>query len=1113
MSESLTAVPESSLVSLAERVDAVCYRFEKAWRTGKRPRIEDYLVGVADIDRPALLRELVPLDADYRRRAGEQPRRDEYMARFPDLAPDCLTDVSATLTVPDLGPASEPTRAGTAVRYRILRAHARGGLGEVFVAEDQELHREVALKEIVREYAADHRSRSRFLVEGEITGNLEHPGVVPVYGLGTYQDGRPFYAMRFIRGESLKEAIRRFHDSDVPGRDTGERSLAFRQLLRRFIDVCNAVAYAHSRGVIHRDLKPGNVMLGRFGETLVVDWGLAKVGVTDQEASSAKGTEEHGERAVQPRSGSQAEPTQLGAALGTPEYMSPEQASGRHDEVGPASDVYSLGATLHTLLTGRAPAVGAAVGKGRLKAHRGEVSSPRQVKRVVPAALEAICRKAMALRPDDRYFSALSLAADIEHWLADEPVAAYPEPLIQRTRRWLRRHRTLATSAAATLVMGLLLLGGAAVLLNNAREQERRHRIKAEATTEFLATVFHSPDPWRTLSMEEMLDLAATRLNHEFADDAITRGKLQASIAETYQRLGLYVKAAKLGEAIRTIQQESLGADHPDTLTTIHNLAIAYRDSGRLADALTLFEDLLKMRRSRLGAYHADTLVSMHSLAQSYGSAGRLNEAIALHEEVLQLNQATLGSHHPYTLMSINSLAYAYREVGRLADALTLHEQALPLQRATLGPDHPETLSSMNNLASMYRRMDRFAEATTLFEETLTRRKAALGPDHPHTLGTSNNLAVTYRSAGRLAEALSLFEETLKLMKAKHGHDHPDTLTAMVNLAAAYVAMNRLGEAIDLYEETLRLKRAKLGHDHPGTLMAMNHLAYAYRSAGRHLEALTLFEETLKLMRAKLGPEHPSTLTVMPGLAAVYHTTGRVAEALALCEEAFNLRKAKLGPEHSDTLASMSNLASAYQSAGRFEEARTLFLEALRLRRIKLGSEHPHTAASMHDLAGAYRTDGRFEESMRLYQEALAIRRKRLPPDHPELGATLAGLGQCLVQLRQYAEAEEPLREALSIQEKKQSSHWSRFSVQGMVGAALAGQNKFADAESLLVAAYEGLVVREKEMLPTEHERELGQSVDHLIRLYEAWGKPEKAAEWQAKRSDVGRPPNQPELR
>jgi tRNA A-37 threonylcarbamoyl transferase component Bud32 len=236
--------------------------------------------------------------------------------------------------------------ADGAERYQVLRPHARGGLGEVFVARDQELHREVALKEIDAQHAEDPHSRGRFVREAEITGGLEHPGVVPVYGLGRHADGRPFYAMRFIRGETLKDAIARLHSSARRAPARGD--LEFRQLLGRFVAVCNAVAYAHSRGVIHRDLKPSNVMLGPYGETLVVDWGLAK-------AVGRNAAEEDGpvEPALVPVLAEDSSATRTGAALGTPAYMSPEQAAGQLDQLGPAGDVYSLGATLYALLTGR----------------------------------------------------------------------------------------------------------------------------------------------------------------------------------------------------------------------------------------------------------------------------------------------------------------------------------------------------------------------------------------------------------------------------------------------------------------------------------------------------------------------------------------------------------------------------------------------------------------------------------------------------------------------------------------------------------------------------------------------------------------------------------------
>jgi eukaryotic-like serine/threonine-protein kinase len=230
-------------------------------------------------------------------------------------------------------------------RFRVLRPHARGGLGAVFVALDSELGREVALKQILDQHADDLVSRQRFLLEAEVTGGLEHPGIVPVYGLGTYAQGRPYYAMRFIRGDSLKQAIERFHGDAASKNDPGQYTLELRQLLRRFTDVCNAIEYAHSRGVLHRDIKPGNVIVGRHGETLVVDWGLAK--------ATGKADPTSGERTLVPSSASGSAETLPGSAMGTPAYMSPEQAAGDLERLGPRSDVYSLGATLYCLLTGK----------------------------------------------------------------------------------------------------------------------------------------------------------------------------------------------------------------------------------------------------------------------------------------------------------------------------------------------------------------------------------------------------------------------------------------------------------------------------------------------------------------------------------------------------------------------------------------------------------------------------------------------------------------------------------------------------------------------------------------------------------------------------------------
>ncbi len=301
--------------------------------------------------------------------------------------------------------------AGAVPPFRILRPHARGGLGEVFLAEDPQLKRLVALKTLPSDHAPDPVSQARLVLEAETTGQLEHPGIVPVHALGRDERGQPYYVMRFIQGETLKAAVARFHGPEGKRLAPRQREVAFFRLLQSLITACNAVAYAHSRGVVHRDLKPENIMLGPFGETLVVDWGIAKV--QPEPTARTPGPEQtasgRGDLSL----------THPGAAVGTPRYMSPEQAAGNLEQVGVASDVYGLGATLYCLLVGHAPFPQDDMDEVLDHVRRGIFPAPRRLRRDIDPALESICLKAMALRPDERFASALDLGGEIEGWLAD----------------------------------------------------------------------------------------------------------------------------------------------------------------------------------------------------------------------------------------------------------------------------------------------------------------------------------------------------------------------------------------------------------------------------------------------------------------------------------------------------------------------------------------------------------------------------------------------------------------------------------------------------------------------------------------------------------------------
>jgi eukaryotic-like serine/threonine-protein kinase len=525
-------------------------------------------------------------------------------------------------------PLGEPTSAGS--RFRILRPWREGGLGKVSIAQDEELHRVVALKEIKPEHCDDKRTRERFVLEAEITGALEHPGIVPIYGLGHYPDGRPYYAMRFVRGDSLEALIERFHDPyQAEQEGQGKRSLEFRKMLGRFIDVCNAVDYAHSRGVLHRDLKPGNVMLGKYGETLIVDWGLAKLLGKEDPVGPGE------ETPVQASSENGRDPTRMGMLVGTPGFMSPEQAAGRLDLVGPGSDVYSLGATLYCLLVGKDPFQEKDLGKLLERVQQGRFSRPSAVNKATPPGLEAICLKAMSVAPDARYASARLLADDIERWLADEPVTAYQEPPLAALWRWARHHRALVAAAAALLITAVVGLSISTALLDRAwleTEDARAAAVQAQEAAEEQRTVaaarakeaseraeqilgflqgmvFEVQDRLEkipnTADLRSDLLVAAQQIFHHFIDSArdIKAPRTDAILIWAHLRLGqIYLLGGKTAEAVEQYQQgfeaaQKAAADAPDDPDAQGDLAAAYEKMGELilklgntAEARNFFE-------------------------------------------------------------------------------------------------------------------------------------------------------------------------------------------------------------------------------------------------------------------------------------------------------------------------------------------------------------------------------------------------------------------------------------------------------------------------------------------------------------------------------------------
>jgi serine/threonine-protein kinase len=902
-------------------------------------------------------------------------------------------------TQADIPPAPPPPPRPGAARYRVLHLHATGGLGQVSLAVEEELHREVALKQIQDRHASDADCRARFLREAEITARLEHPGIVPVYGLDSDEQGRPRYAMRFIRGESLHDAIRHFHEADQSRRDPSERALALRGLLRRFVDVCNAVAYAHSKGVIHRDLKPANVMLGDYGETLVVDWGLARV--LDQEDAATQPY-----RGIETRLDSGSTPTQQGQVVGTLAYMAPEQARGEQERVGIGSDVFSLGATLYCLLTGEPPYHGNRDEVLAL-ACQGQVLAARQVNARVPAALEAVCRKALSSRPEDRYASVRELAAEVERWLADEPLLAHRESPATRLRRWGRRHRSVVAAALVLLVASVvgLSLGLWAVGVEQ-QETARQRDLALEAEQR----AKDNQAAAQKAEAQAKKELARADHNLKLARHAVDECFGVAREHPLLQGDNLkQVKKLLLTRTLPFFNHFSKQTPEDRTLTEqqvedLFKVGYITDEIGSKEEALAWYERaravLLALVKAhpRVPRYRAALATIWDKLGNFQAETGKPAEALASFQKGLDLRLAVCKDHPDVAdyqadlAINWSNLGILHRQRGEPALAVQSYEKARDLLLA-LGKAHPAVPRYRSNLANtlhhlgvILREAGNSKEALANFEQARDIH-LALSTAHPNVTAyqadvanTFNSLAVLQREMGKPAEALTSYERARDIWLAL-SRAYPDVTSYRAglgktwnNLAYFRTKTGKASEALACYKEALDTQLA-LHRDHPevtayqadlgGTYCNLGH---QFRASDRASESLPPYAEAIRMLRAVLQrePGHSTARVFLRnshgGRARALTALGRHGEAAADLEQAIRL---DTGPSQSAFRMELAlALAHAGDHARAVQEARHL---------LRLHSEMSGTQA--YSLACIYALSAR--AAVKETSRPLAEREKR----------------------------------------------------------------------------------------------------------------------------------------
>jgi serine/threonine protein kinase/tetratricopeptide (TPR) repeat protein len=764
--------------------------------------------------------------------------------------------------------------AGTQIGpYKLLEKIGEGGFGKVFMAEQtQPVRRMVALK-IVKPGMDTQQVIARFESERQALALMAHPNIAQIIDGGATESGRPYFVMELVRGVPITEFCDKNH-------------LPAAERLKLFISICHAIQHAHYKGLIHRDIKPSNVMVTLHDGTPVVkiiDFGVAK-------ATAQKLTEK-------------TLFTAFGQMIGTPAYMSPEQAEMSGLDIDTRSDIYSLGVLLYELLTGTTPLDAvklreagfaemqrlireeepprpstrlSSLGDSATILAGNRATDPKHLARLLAGDLDWIVMKALEKDRNRRYVSPGSFAEDVERYLRRDAIIARPPSALYRLRKLAQRHRaavlTVAAMVAALLVgtavatwQAIVATGAkydavvAAAAEKDAKQTAEAKEAESRAVLDFVERrVFAAARPegqagglGHDVSLRRALQAALAAVDKSFVDQPLVEARVRRTLGNSFLYLSDARTAAEQHERARSIYLGLFGPDDPKTMTSTSDLANSYRAFGRYPESLRLHEDTLARRRAQLGPDHADTLASMNNVANLHDDLGDRAKALSLREETLKRRRATLGAEDPDTLGSMRNLANSYARFNRYDEAIQLEEEALARAKATLGEDHPDTLAIRMNLAISYADVHRYADALKLQEDTLALYKKKLGPFHRETFVAMQNVAKCLADLDRHKEAAQLLEETLKLQKEHLPADHPDFAQTTYSLALRYSSLKRYADSLKLHEEAWVLRKRMLGAEHHDTLYSMWGVAYNLLMLNRGAEAVPIIDECLRLARGK----------------------------------------------------------------------------------------------------------------------------------------------------------------------------------------------------------------------------------------------------------------------